>query len=121
MGSAGLNDEISQADPAKQERASAVAAAETAKAEAVARADSAKSDATTAQQAQQNAAASLKEARKAWSNFYADMKKVMDDSDNGPRELEEFRNTVMADLKDLEALAPPPAATAEEATEEAAT
>merc|ERR1712039_165383 len=102
------NDEIAQAEPAKQERAAAVAAAEAAKAQAVASADTAKAEAAKAQQEKQDAAAGLKAAKKAWVNFYADMKKLMDDFDNGPRELADFQATVIADLKDLETLAPPP-------------
>merc|ERR1712187_968160 len=86
--------------------------------DAISKADAAKAEVAKAQTEKQNAAEALKKAKKALANFYPDMKKLMDEFDNGPRQLKEFQESVMADLKVLETLAPP--VVEEEPVEEAA-
>jgi|ERR1711971_477624 len=115
----GFAEELTKGEPAKQERAAAVDAAEFAKANAIGKADAAKAAATAVEAAKEEAANALKAAKKSLATYYPDMKKLMTTSDDGPRALKAFEDGVLADFKVLETLAPPPPVV-EEPVEEAA-
>merc|ERR1712032_1732030 len=69
----------------------------------------AKSELAEAQRKKSDAEAALKAAKKAVARFYPDMKKLMDDFDEGPRQLQQFQESVKADLAVLQTLSAPAA------------